>query len=159
MSNQLRVYADGACIHNGQARARGAWAWVAVRDGREVTRQRGVLRKGVATNNRAEMAAAFYACRWLLGQPLPATLVMDSQYVLKGLGEWVPAWKAAGWRKGDGTAVKNVTEWKALWDVYSSIRNLLALEWVPGHAGDRWNDAADRFAGTLLNSRYTPRTK
>lgn len=81
-----------------------------------------------------------------LPEPSRVTIYCDSEYVLKGLSEWMPGWKAKGWKKADGKTVMNLDLWQRL-DGQSS-RHQLTTHWVKGHAGHPENERVDFLANT-----------
>lgn len=102
---------------------------------------------GYATNNQMELRAAIEGLRDAsLPDGAHITLIQDSQYVLKGLTEWMPGWKKKNWRTSDGKPVKN----QELWQELDSVRKRFASvkpQWVRGHEGHPLNEHVD----TLVN--------
>ena len=104
----------------------------------------GSLPIGNATNQQAEILAAAYALHELPEAEI--LVVSDSEYVVKGWNEYLPAWKARGWRTASNKTPKNLAHWKRLSDAvarHPSVR----FEWTRGHAGTLGNERADRLAG------------
>jgi len=95
------------------------------------------------TNNRMELTAAIEALR-ALKQPCRVDLYTDSQYLRQGITEWLPAWRARGWRRKGG-ALKNKDLWQALDKLVEEHE--VTWNWVRGQAGDRHNQRVDRLAG------------
>jgi len=95
------------------------------------------------TNNRMELQAAIEGLR-ALSEPCRVELTTDSQYVRKGITEWISAWKQRGWRTAAKKPVKNVELWQLL-DTEAS-RHRVEWHWVKGHSGHRENDIADNLA-------------
>lgn len=95
------------------------------------------------TNNRMELCAVIEALN-ALKQRCAVTLYTDSTYVMKGLNEWLPNWKARGWKTASRKPVKNQDLWQAL-DA-ACQRHQIDWHWVKGHAGDPGNEEADRLA-------------
>jgi len=79
------------------------------------------------------------------------TLHLDSQYVLKGITEWLPGWKAKGWKTASKQAVKNVDLWQRLDDLVATGGHQIDWRWVKGHAGDPGNERADALANQGVN--------
>jgi ribonuclease HI len=134
------VYTDGACKGNPGP---GGWG-VLLRsaDGTEKELFGGELG---TTNNRMEMMAVIEALS-ALKRPCQITLHIDSQYVLKGITEWLQGWKAKGWKTASKQPVKNVDLWQRLDALVSGAGHTIDWRWVKGHAGDPGNERADGLA-------------
>jgi ribonuclease HI len=85
-----------------------------------------------------------------LKRPLAAQIYTDSQYVMRGTMEWLPAWKARGWRTAGRKPVKNQDLWERL-DALSA-QHRLEWHWVPGHAGVAGNERVDRLANDAIDT-------
>lgn len=137
------VATDGACKGNPGT---GGWGLVIqLKDGAEVIRQRALAGQGevmVSTNNRMEMTAAVQALE-KLAEPLPVILMSDSEYVVLGMTERLPKWKANGWKTSSGP-VKNLELWEQL-DQLSAGRTIQWV-WVRGHNGHSLNEMANTLA-------------
>lgn len=134
------IYTDGACKGNPGP---GGWG-VLLRssDGAEKEMFGGELG---TTNNRMEMMAVIEALG-ALKRPCQVTLYIDSQYVLKGITEWLSGWKAKGWKTASKQPVKNVDLWQRLDALVSQAGHCIDWRWVKGHAGDPGNERADSLA-------------
>ncbi|MEC9362043.1 MAG: ribonuclease HI [Sinimarinibacterium flocculans] len=133
----ITIHTDGACKGNP-----GPGGWGAVLQFNGHTRElKGGERQ--TTNNRMELTAAIRALE-TLREPCAVTLYTDSVYVMQGLTQWLPGWKARGWRTADRKPVKNQDLWQAL-DA-AAARHRIDWRWVKGHSGDPGNEAADRLA-------------
>lgn len=133
-----QLFTDGACLGNPGP---GGWASI-LRDAQGSDR----IRTGGATsttNNRMELLAVIEALE-SLGEPSCVRIISDSEYVLKGLAEWLPGWKAKGWKKADGKPVMNLDLWQRM--DQQSVRHELTTQWVKGHAGHPDNEHVDRLA-------------
>ena len=97
------------------------------------------------TNNRMEMMAVIEALS-ALKRPCQVTLHVDSQYVLKGMTEWLPGWKARGWKTAAKEPVKNVDLWQRLDALVNGGQHQVEWRWVRGHNGDAGNARADQLA-------------
>ncbi len=97
------------------------------------------------TNNRMELQAVIEALA-ALKRPCDVTLFIDSQYVLKGITEWIHGWKAKGWRTASKEPVKNAELWQRLDALVGSGGHRIDWRWVRGHAGDPGNERADMLA-------------
>ncbi len=137
------VCADGACKANGkQGGGRGGWgAVITLKDGTAVTEVSGGER--ATTNNKMELTAVIEALS-RLPRDSRVEVYTDSQYVVKGMREWLTGWKKRNWTKADGTAVLNADLWQKL-DSLASMLNV-SWHWVKGHAGHPGNERADTLA-------------
>ena len=137
--NQVDIYTDGACKGNPGP---GGWG---------VLMKSGDLQKELfggeklTTNNRMEMMAVIQGLS-ALKKPCKVTLYIDSQYVLKGITEWVKGWKARGWRTASKEPVKNVELWQQLDHLVATCGHTIEWKWVRGHNGDPGNERADALA-------------
>lgn len=95
------------------------------------------------TNNRMELMAAIAALE-ALSSPCVVTLHTDSQYVQKGIGEWLPNWVRRGWKTAGGDPVKNKDLWERL--LAASTPHTVKWRWVRGHAGHVDNERVDKLA-------------
>ena len=142
----VEIYSDGACRGNP-----GPGGWGALLRSRGAERE---LYGGEAetTNNRMELTAVIRALE-ALKRPSRVRLHTDSQYVQKGISEWVPGWKRKGWLTGAKKPVKNLDLWKRL-DELNALHRVEWL-WVKGHAGHPENERADRLAnrGIPINDK------
>jgi len=138
--NQVIIYTDGACKGNPGP---GGWG-VLLRssDGSEKELFGG---ERETTNNRMEMMAVIQALG-ALKRPCEVILHMDSQYVLKGITEWMRGWKAKGWKTASKQPVKNVDLWQQLDNLVQSSGHQIDWRWVRGHNGDPGNERADALA-------------
>ena len=97
------------------------------------------------TNNRMELSAVIEALT-ALKRPCRVTLYLDSEYVRKGITEWIHGWKARGWKTAARAPVKNVDLWQKLDSIVASSGHKIDWRWVKGHAGDPGNERADGLA-------------
>lgn len=134
---QVEAFTDGACRGNP-----GPGGWGALlRFGEHERELWGGERD--TTNNRMELTAAIEALR-ALKEPCQVALTTDSEYVRKGITEWIANWKQRGWRTAGKKPVKNVDLWQALDE--ESQRHRIDWHWVKGHSGHRENEIADQLA-------------
>lgn len=137
--NQVVIYTDGACKGNPGP---GGWG-VLMQAGPHTKELFGGERE--TTNNRMELTAVIEALR-ALKRPCDVTLFLDSEYVRKGITEWIHGWKAKGWKTSTKQPVKNVELWQALDALVSGAGHRIEWHWVKGHAGDPGNERADALA-------------
>jgi ribonuclease HI len=131
------IYTDGACSGNPGP---GGWGALLRCDGKERELCGG---EPATTNNRMELLAVIEALR-ALKHPVQARVHTDSQYVQKGITEWIHGWKKRGWRTADKQPVKNVDLWQTL--EREAARHKVEWHWVRGHAGHAENERADALA-------------
>lgn len=137
--NQVVIYTDGACKGNPGP---GGWG-VLLQSGATEKELFGGERS--TTNNRMELTAVIQGLS-ALKRPCNVTLYVDSQYVLKGMTEWLPGWKAKGWRTASKAPVKNVELWQQLDKLVKDSGHVIDWRWVRGHNGDPGNERADALA-------------
>ena len=138
--NKVTIYTDGACKGNPGP---GGWGVLMRSTDGSVKELSGGER--ATTNNRMEMMAVIQALG-VLKRPCEVTLHLDSQYVLKGITEWLAGWKAKGWKTAAKQPVKNVDLWQQLDQLVSQAGHRIDWRWVKGHAGDPGNERADALA-------------
>lgn len=137
MSGKVILYTDGACKGNP---GRGGWG-VVLRYGDAVKTMYGGEHH--TTNNRMELMAAIQGLR-ALKRGCEVELYTDSQYVRKGITEWLSGWKRNGWKTSAKKPVKNDDLWREL-DL-ESTKHKINWHWVKGHAGVPDNELADELA-------------
>lgn len=103
------------------------------------------------TNNRMELMAAIEGLK-SLKRACAVDLYTDSKYVLQGLTEWLPGWKARGWKTADKKPVKNQDLWMALDEQVA--RHHVTWHWVKGHAGHVENERVDELARMAIKTLY-----
>jgi len=138
----FEIYTDGACRGNPGP---GGWAAL-IREGGRERDLKGA--EPETTNNRMELMAAIMALR-ALPSGSQATLYTDSEYVMKGINDWLPSWKARGWRTAAKKPVKNQDLWQALDE--ANTRHRIRWQWVRGHAGNDGNERVDRLANQAID--------
>jgi len=136
---KIEVYTDGSVLRN--PNGPGGWAFVVVRDGD--AREQVSGHSPSTTNNIMEMTAVLEAVKFI-PEPERFTVVSDSEYVVKGINQWMPRWKSRGWRKSGGP-IMNLHLWKQLDEHFDPSR--MSIEWVRGHHLSEFNELADRLAG------------
>jgi ribonuclease HI len=144
----VEIYTDGACRGNPGP---GGWAALLIA---------GAERKEIygaepqTTNNRMELTAAIEALA-ALKRRCEVRLYTDSKYVLQGITEWLPAWKARGWRTAGRAPVKN----QDLWERLDALAQAQAIDWqwVRGHSGTEGNERVDALANRAIDELFVKR--
>lgn len=144
--NEVIIYTDGACRGNPGP---GGWAALLESAGRTQVLQGA---EPATTNNRMELTAAWQALA-ALKRPCRVSVYTDSEYVRKGISEWLPAWKARGWKTAGKKPVKNLDLWQAL--EQAATPHTVDWHWVRGHAGDPGNERVDRLANEAIDRMLT----
>ncbi len=136
-NNVVEIYTDGACKGNPGI---GGWGALLKYNDREQEIFGG---EETTTNNRMELLAAIRALE-ALKRPCKVHLHTDSQYVQKGMQEWMPGWKTRNWRTANKKPVKNDDLWKSLDQLVQ--QHEVEWFWVRGHSGNAGNERADELA-------------
>lgn len=136
-TNRVEIYADGACKGNPGPGGWGAWLSYA---GKEKELCGG---EPLTTNNRMELTAVIRALE-ALKRGCQVRIHTDSQYVQKGISEWIKGWKMRGWRTADKKPVKNDDLWRRLDEL--AQQHEIEWVWVRGHNGNVGNERADVLA-------------
>ena len=136
-TDEVVIYTDGSCKGNPGP---GGWGVLLVYKGVEKELWGG---DPSTTNNRMELMAAI-AGLIALTRPCSVKLVTDSQYVMKGIQEWLPNWKKRGWKTASKEPVKNADLWQKLDEEVN--RHQVSWQWVRGHTGHPGNEKADQLA-------------
>jgi ribonuclease HI len=133
----VEIFTDGACRGNPGP---GGWGAVLRFGGAEKELSGG---EPATTNNRMELMAAIQALE-ALKQPVRAVLTTDSEYVMKGITQWLPRWQSNGWRTAAKQPVKNADLWQRL--LAAMAPHQVEWQWTRGHAGHPENERCDRLA-------------
>lgn len=133
----VEVFCDGACSGNPGPGGYGA----ILRCGAHIKELSGGAQE--TTNNRMEMTAAIEALRQLT-RPCQVVITTDSQYLVKGMTEWIAGWQRKGWRNSKKEPVLNKDLWEQLLALTSS--HAVQWKWVKGHAGHTENERCDQLA-------------
>ena len=147
MPTSFTLYTDGSCLGNPGP---GGWG-VVLKSCDVVSEWSGFCAD--TTNNRMEMQAVIEGLRHV-PEGSHATIYTDSQYVQKGVEEWLQGWKKRNWKTSSGSAVKNQDLWQTL-DTLLQGRTLV-WRWVRGHAGDAGNERAHHLAYSAASKKGTP---
>lgn len=139
----IEIYTDGACRGNPGP---GGWGALLLMGSREKELSGA---DPSTTNNRMELTAVIRALE-AMTRPVQARLYTDSEYVQRGISEWLPGWKSRGWRTADRKPVKNQDLWQRL-DELAALHDI-EWRWVRGHAGVPGNERADRLANQAIDA-------
>lgn len=140
----IEIYADGACRSNP-----GPGGWAALLISGDHRKEISGSEK-LTTNNRMELLAAINGVEALKKPGTTARVYTDSQYVIKGISEWVAGWKKRGWKTADKKPVKNQDLWERL-DAAAQQHNL-EWHWVRGHSGVEGNERVDQLANEAIDA-------
>ena len=153
----LHIYSDGSCSGNPGA---GGWAYVMViktfQGDSIISRDSGGVPD--TTNNRMELLAvinALEALNEMSNLPRAISLYTDSQYVQKGITEWINQWKRNQWRTSDKKQVKNQDLWQKLDALSTDLQSgefTISYKWVKGHEGNVYNELCDKMARQAIAS-------
>ncbi|MFH1862077.1 MAG: ribonuclease HI [bacterium] len=153
--NSFKIYTDGGCDKN--PGGKGGWAFF-LQDGEHCFEQSGWEEN--TTNNRMELTAALKALDFLnrhLAAELhkPAVeLFTDSQYLSRGMKEWLPSWMRQHWTLKGGSPVKNQDLWQQLYEL--SRRFKITWTWIQGHSGDPYNTRVDQLVKAEIRGKPKP---
>lgn len=139
----VEIYTDGACKGNPGP---GGWGAILRWRGQEKELFGAELE---TTNNRMELLAVIQALN-SLKRPCQVKVFTDSQYVQKGMTEWLAGWKQRGWRTANKAPVKNADLWQAL-EHAATRHTAVQWKWVKGHAGHPENERADALANRAIS--------
>ena len=143
MAERVRIYTDGACRGNPGP---GGWGVLLSYQGKEKELCGG---ESMTTNNRMELMAVIKAFE-ALTKKARVQVTTDSQYVKKGISEWIKNWKRNGWKTAGRKPVKNADLWERLDALVS--KNDVTWAWVKGHSGHPENERVDALANKGLES-------
>lgn len=135
--DDVEIFTDGACSGNPGP---GGWGAILRAKGKE---KELAGAEDNTTNNRMEMMAVIAALE-ALTRPCRVTITTDSQYVMKGMTEWLAGWKAKNWKTAAKKPVKNVELWQRLDS--AAAQHKVSWQWVRGHDGHAENERADQLA-------------
>lgn len=142
---EIQIFTDGACSGNPGP---GGWGVICIHPIYPMEQWGSAPQ---TTNNRMELTAAITGVKeWTrVGRAVRAVLLSDSQYVVKGITQWIYGWRRNGWRTANKKEVENRDLWETLWHISEEANNL-SWQWVRGHDGHPGNEAADALARRAL---------
>jgi len=141
--NRVEIFTDGSCDPNPGP---GGWAAI-ILDGKEKKVLKGFSEE--STNNRMELTAALEALG-SVDPSKPVKIYTDSQYLQKGVEEWLANWKARNWKRKGGV-LANIDLWKKISDEIP--KHKIIWRWIKGHAGNPFNEQADQIAKQEIINR------
>ena len=142
-SNKINIFSDGSSLGNPGP---GGYGCI-IRNSGEVLELKGSNPN--TTNNIMEMTAAIVALR-KLSQPYQVTLTTDSQYLVKGMTEWIHGWIKKGWLTASRQPVKNKELWLELDSLV--VEHKINWKWIKGHSGHPENERADQLANQAIDN-------
>lgn len=140
--SKIEIFTDGACRGNP-----GPGGWGAILRHKDSEKHL-YGSEQLTTNNRMELIAVIEALN-ALKKPCDIDLTTDSQYVRRGVLEWMPNWKKSGWKNSQKKPVKNVDLWQQLDQLIT--RHTMRWHWVKGHSGHPENELADQLANKAID--------
>ena len=148
----MNVFTDGGCWGNP---GKGGWAFILVIGDRQIAKNGA---EPQTTNNRMELTAVIKALEEIMDASQPELAAQaatsgidihtDSQYVQKGITQWIHGWMRNGWKTANKDPVKNQDLWQELWETQSKLN--LRWHWVKGHAGHPENEACDQLVQAAI---------
>ena len=151
----IEIYTYGGCLNNGKPEAIGAYAFIIVRDG-EIIYEKAVRIEATCTNNIAELTACIQALQYCIDNDIkPTNFYSDSNYVIRGINEWLNSWIAKDFRQGDDIR-PNAELWKQVAILRLHFRTLNYV-WVKGHKDNVFNNRCDELCSQAM--AIEPKTK
>ena len=151
----IEIYTDGGCLNNGKPEAIGAYAFIVVQDG-EIIYEEAVRIEATCTNNIAELTACIQALDYCKNALIkPTNFYSDSNYVIRGINEWLNGWVAKDFRQGDDLR-PNAELWKQVAILRPHFRTLNYV-WVKGHEDNVFNNRCDELCSQAM--AIEPKTK
>ncbi len=139
----ITIYTDGGCSPN-PGLGTYAWLMIAESNGKILKTCEHFGAHPFSTNQRMELTAVITALQ-ALTRSTEASVISDSEYVVKGMNEWLPKWKSNGWRSSSKKPVLNKDLWQQLDDLILLGRHTIRFEWTRGHANNSHNNRVDEL--------------
>lgn len=143
MTNKIYIYSDGACRGNPGP---GGWGTLLKYNG---TEKELYGAEEDTTNNRMELMGAISGLEALSKEDCKVVLTTDSQYVMKGITEWMDGWKSRNWKTAAKKPVKNQDLWQRLDEACQ--KHQIEWQWVKGHSGHTENEQVDQLANKAID--------
>lgn len=147
MVDKVYLYCDGGCRGNQEKNNVGGWGVLLQYKEHEKELYGGAIN---TTNNKMELTSVIEGLKAIKNKTIPVVVVMDSQYVIKGITEWVRNWVKNNWRTIQKKPVENKELWQELLDLKSQFANI-EFQQVRGHAGHPGNERADKLANKAMD--------
>jgi ribonuclease HI len=144
---KIIIHADGGCRNNQSKENIGGWG-VVYQYGNDTKEVKGSTRN--TTNNIMELTAAIEALKGVKNKKITTELIMDSQYVITGITQWVENWIKKGWRKADKKPVENKELWQELLNLKNQFSNITFIKCI-GHSNNEGNNRADELANEAMD--------
>ena len=145
MSEKVHIYSDGACRGNPGP---GGWGTLLKYNG---TEKELYGAEEETTNNRMELMGAIMGLEALTKEDCQVVLTTDSQYVMKGITEWMDSWKSRNWKTAAKKPVKNQDLWQRLDEACQ--KHQIEWQWVKGHSGHDENERVDALANKAIDEQ------
>lgn len=139
MAKTINLYTDGSCLGNPGP---GGWGYVLEWGDYRIFGADGMTD---TTNNRQELYAVIYGLARIEKKDRPVVVYSDSDYVVKGVSQWLAKWKARNWKNASNKPVKNKELWEYL-DEQLAKFDSVTFKWIKAHNGNQWNEYADELA-------------
>ena len=139
MTKTINLYTDGSCLGNPGP---GGWGYVLEWGDYRIFGGDGMTN---TTNNRQELYAVIHGLEQIKRRDRPVVVYCDSDYVVKGVSQWLDKWKARGWRNANNKPVKNRDLWEHLDQLLGEFDDVRFV-WIKAHNGNQWNEYADELA-------------
>lgn len=146
--DRTKIYTDGACSGNP---GKGGWAYIVIKQD-EIIEKYGF--ENETTNNRMELIGTFMALNYCVCNGIQnVEIYSDSAYVVNAFkNKWLENWKANGWRKKDGKAIKNKEIWKSVYKLLKGYDINVKFTKVKAHSGNTFNEKVDKLAKKAIEN-------
>lgn len=143
----IKAYCDGGCRGNQFDENIGGWGFYLIFNGNQIRRHGGTAN---TTNNIMELQSCIEALKQVKNKSIPIEVIMDSQYVISGMNDWIHGWIKKGWKNSKNKTVENLELWKELLALSKEYSNIKFLK-CKGHSDDEGNNEADRLANVGMD--------
>ncbi|MCE5220182.1 MAG: ribonuclease HI [Clostridium sp.] len=147
MDNIIYIFNDGGCRGNGKENNIGGWGCVLLYNGK-IKEIYGSARN--TTNNQMELTSCIEALKAIKNKSISVKVTMDSQYVVKGITEWIYNWIKKGWKTSTKKSVENKELWKELLELKNQFSDIKFLN-CKGHSDNEGNNRADELVNIAMD--------